>query len=317
MPWRNTDNPYKIYISEVMLQQTQVATVLARYYHPFLERFPTLQALADADVQDVMKAWEGLGYYRRARHVHEAARASAPHLPRTVPELMQLKGIGRNTAHAIATFAYHLPVPVMEANVKRVLHRLLARAKMTEAELWQAAEHCLDTHDPFTYNQAMMDIGALVCTPKQPRCEDCPLASACAGKTNPTAYPAKTIRAAVPIRTRHHIVFTHDGAIALFRRASALLGGMYQALELEADATHATLGNYTLPIAEMQPLGGITQTYSHFTLDATLWLAELPSKEGTPPECWYSLEEARALPLSRADQKMLAKVKDHFCSKQQ
>ncbi|MBY0354265.1 MAG: hypothetical protein K2Q12_00885, partial [Rickettsiales bacterium] len=124
LPWRLTRDPYAIYVSEIMLQQTQVATVLTRFYHPFLARFPTLQSLADASQEEVLKAWEGLGYYSRARNLHQAAKICAPTLPTTVEGLLELPGIGRNTAHAIAAFAYHQPVAVMEANVKRVLHRL-------------------------------------------------------------------------------------------------------------------------------------------------------------------------------------------------
>lgn len=168
LPWRNTDDPYPIWLSEVMLQQTQVQTVLERFYFPFLERFPNIAALAAAEEQEVLKCWQGLGYYTRARNLHKAARIVQSTLPETVEALHQLPGIGRNTAHAIAAFAFRQPVAIMEANVKRILCRIFALEKPSEAELWQRATELLDTHNPFDYNQAMMDIGAGVCTPDAP-----------------------------------------------------------------------------------------------------------------------------------------------------
>ena len=129
LPWRNTKEPYHIYISEIMLQQTQVSTVLARYYFPFLKKFPTLSVLAKAPEVEVLKAWEGLGYYQRARNLHKAAKITAPQLPHTLEGLLALPGIGQNTAHAILAFAHHKPVPVLEANVKRVIAVILLFTK--------------------------------------------------------------------------------------------------------------------------------------------------------------------------------------------
>ena len=168
LPWRQTDDPYLVYISEVMLQQTQVKTVLERYYFPFLEQFPTLTHLAEAQEQAVLKAWEGLGYYSRARNLHKAARQSAPALPAHYEGLLALPGIGQNTAHAILAFAFRKPVPVMEANVRRILYRFFAQKQATPQQLWELAFTLLDTAHPFEYNQAMMDIGAMVCTARSP-----------------------------------------------------------------------------------------------------------------------------------------------------
>jgi A/G-specific adenine glycosylase len=155
LPWRMTNNPYPIYISEIMLQQTQVKTVLERFYFPFLERFPTLTDLADAQLDDVLKMWEGLGYYTRAKNLHAAAQLCKGSLPTNAAELMQLPGIGRSTAHAIAAFAYREPLPIMDANVKRILHRYFALEEHDAKKLWGHAYTLFDTAHPFEFNQAI------------------------------------------------------------------------------------------------------------------------------------------------------------------
>jgi A/G-specific adenine glycosylase len=298
LPWRNTADPYKIYISEVMLQQTQVQTVLARFYHPFLEAFPSLQALAEASEASVLKQWEGLGYYSRARNLHRAAQITAPALPRTIPELLALPGIGRNTAHAIAALAYRQPVAVLEANVKRVIARLMAWEQPSEAQLWEAADALLNRADPFTHNQAMMDIGSLICTPRAPQCALCPLASQCQGKHTPERYPTKTKRAAVPIRRKRLWVITDsDGRFLLCKRESRFLGGLYGFPETDA----------ALPLpAGAEKLGHVQHSYSHFMLDADVYHLplSLAAKAGLPTTGeWVTATEADGLALSRADMK--------------
>jgi len=189
LPWRTTEDPYHIYLSEVMLQQTQVSTVLERFYFPFLKRFPNLETLAAAPLDDVLKLWEGLGYYNRAKNLHKSAgllskgqaQGIAPTLPESIEKLLTLPGIGKNTAHAIAAFAFRQPVPIMEANVKRILCRLHKLESPTDKTLWEIAYQMVDRENPFDYNQAMMDIGATLCTVKAPECERCPLSDICQG----------------------------------------------------------------------------------------------------------------------------------------
>lgn len=295
LPWRTSQDPYAIWISEIMLQQTQVKTVLERFYFPFLEHFPTLEALAGADLQDVLKAWEGLGYYRRARNLHKAAQQALPALPDTVERLKQLPGIGTNTAHAIAAFAYHLPVPVMEANVRRVLCRFFALKHPTEKILWEKAEALLDRFNPFDYNQAMMDIGALVCTKSKPSCQSCPLASACQGKNNPEAFPVTKTKKATPTRHKDIIVYYNkSGKYLLTRRDGEFLHGLYGFTEQPA---HTTPGN---------AIGQIRQIYSHFTLEANVYLQVNDNSDGE----WYSLQDITNLPLSKADQKVVQLLKE-------
>ncbi len=303
LPWRNTDDPYRIWLSEVMLQQTQVSTVLARFYEPFLKTFPTVQHLADSPREKVMKAWEGLGYYRRAGNLHEAAKLARAGMPNTVEGLLALPGIGKNTAHAIAAFAYHQPVTILEANVKRVVARIFALETPKEIELWTGAEMLLNKAHPFDYNQAMMDLGSLICTPKKPNCPACPANGICAGKTNPEKYPAPKAKKQTP--TREVIILIREDASGkrfLEKRDAALLGGLYGFPQLTSPAKK-----------EWELLGQVTHIYSHFKLIGTVMRERTPAKTNSAD--WYSAEEIAALPLSKVDHKALALVKNCHSSK--
>lgn len=187
LPWRRTRDPYRVWVSEVMLQQTQVDTVRP-YFERFTKAYPTVAALAKADEQDVLRLWEGLGYYRRARSLHAAAKqVVAEHdgeMPGDVATLQKLPGIGRYTAGAIVSIAYDKPAPILEANTIRLLTRLIAyegdpTSTAGQKRLWAVAEELLPTKDVATFNQALMELGSLVCTPTAPRCEECPAGSLC------------------------------------------------------------------------------------------------------------------------------------------
>lgn len=314
LPWRMTEDAYPIWVSEVMLQQTQVATVLERYYHPFIERFQTIEALASAPEEAVLKMWEGLGYYSRARNLHRAARLTAPRLPDTVDALLNLPGIGRNTAHAIAAFAYRQPVAVMEANVRRVIYRVLAAERLTEKELWEHATAWVYREDPFTYNQAMMDIGALLCTPRTPQCPQCPLRSACAGQHAPERFPAPKAKKQVPVR-RKLLLIVQDatGRTHLTARNTAMLSGLYGCEEYEDSppAQEVYWENIRYPLATLRHIGDITHSYSHFRLLGRVYVLHLP--EHGQSNGWFTPEEITALPLSMADRKALALLRapDH------
>lgn len=311
LPWRQTTDPYAIYISEIMLQQTQVKTVLERYYFPFLKRFPTLQALAEARRDEVLKSWEGLGYYSRAANLHKAAAQAAPKLPSTVDALLELPGIGQNTAHAIAAFAFRQPVAVLEANVKRVVARLFALENPSPAELWQKAGQLLDRQNPFDYNQAMMDVGAMICTPKAPDCLACPAAAICAGKADPEAYPAKKAKKAVPVRQKEIVVFADAaGRWFLAPRETRFLGGLYGFAEYEAgrQAVYHENRAYHLP-RDGRLLGEVQQTYSHFKLQANVWLVK--TGEAGQSEGWFSSQEMAELALSGADYKVVKLILKH------
>lgn len=290
LPWRCSDDSYHIYISEIMLQQTQVKTVLDRFYFPFLERFPTLMDVANSELDDVLKKWEGLGYYTRARNLHNAARQCGGILPNNPHDLMKLSGIGRSTAHAIAAFAYHEPLPILDANVKRILHRYFALKERNEKKLWEYAYSLFDPEHPFEYNQAMMDVGALVCLPKKPLCEQCPFVQWCKGKISPLSYPEAKKKTLKPIRQRSIIVHRRNKKYALKQRHEKFLHGLWGFYETDIIA----YGEYR---------GHITQHYSHFTLEADVYLTDDEiTEEGFE---WFDREEITQLSLSRADHKVV------------
>ena len=275
-----------------MLQQTQVQTVLVRFYQPFLEKFPTLKALAKASEKEVLSAWQGLGYYNRALNLHKAAKQCGSALPETIEELIALPGIGRNTAHAIAAFAYHQPAPVMEANVKRVLCRIFALKAPNDAELWQRAGELLDKKNPFDYNQAMMDIGATVCTKRAPKCGECPANSICEGKQQPELYPLVKKKKAVPVRYKHIVLEMDDsGCIRATPRKTRFLQGLYHFDEQDPKPRGA------------KKLGAIEQSYSHFTLKAEVYIKRMNTRFHGHDS--YTLKQLHALPMSMAEKKIL------------
>ncbi len=187
LPWRQTHDPYRVWISEIMLQQTTVVAVIP-YFERFLERFPTVHELAAAAEAEVLRYWEGLGYYSRARNIHKAARHVSLTLggefPDLVDSLQELPGIGRYTAGAIRSFAFDLPAPIVEANTLRLYCRLLGfdgdpRGRDGQQQLWTFAEELVDKEQPGRFNQALMELGAVVCTPANPNCSECPITFAC------------------------------------------------------------------------------------------------------------------------------------------
>ena len=189
LPWRGEKDPYRVLVSEVLLQQTRVEQA-ALYYRRFLERFPTLKALAAASLEEVLRVWQGAGYYRRAEHLHRLAR-SVEELPPSFAELRKLPGLGPYTAAAVASIAFGERVAAVDGNVRRVLSRLFARESPKEKELFALAQGLLpEGVDPGVWNQALMELGATVCLPKRPRCGTCPLGAFCRGKEAPGRYPA-------------------------------------------------------------------------------------------------------------------------------
>ncbi|MDP3265335.1 MAG: A/G-specific adenine glycosylase [Sulfuricurvum sp.] len=292
LPWRITDDPYKIYLSEIMLQQTQVKTVLERFYFPFLEKFPTLLDVAQSDLDDVLKKWEGLGYYTRAKNLHTSARQCQGVLPKNASELLELPGIGRSTAHAISAFAYNEALPILDANVKRILHRYFAIEQRDEKQLWKAAYELFDAKHPFQYNQAMMDIGSMVCLAKNPLCAVCPFENGCEGKLTPQKYPQPKVKKIKPIRNRTIVVYTRNGQFALSQRKERFLHGLWGFVQYEVFEKNEEI-----------LVGHLTQHYSHFTLQADVYICESDyvNEEGE----WFTPSEIMNLSLSGADHKVL------------
>ena len=239
LPWRNTEDPYRIWVSEVMLQQTQVATVVP-YYHRFLQRFEDLERLARANSPAVLKAWEGLGYYARARNLHRAAGIVLKKHRGVVPnhwaEFRRLPGVGDYIAAAVMSLAFEKPYPVVDGNVKRVLSRLLViKDPVNKASsvnnFKQVAGSLLDQKKPGTFNQAMMELGAVVCRPQQPLCDICPVTKICrayqAGKV--LNYPIKLKKPTTPqYRIAVGVVFRNGRVLITRRKPSGLLGGLWE-----------------------------------------------------------------------------------------
>ena len=295
LPWRLTSNPYHIYLSEIMLQQTQVKTVLERFYFQFLETFPTLEDLAQASQEEVLKAWEGLGYYTRARNLHKTAQLVQTQLPSSSKALLELPGIGPSTANAIACFAFGEAVPILDGNMKRILYRYFKKEVANEKELWTMVEKLFSKKEAYIFNQAMMDIGSTLCTPRNPKCEQCPLSKKCKGKATPLLYPKKKAKKVTPIRNKMMVIYKKNNQYGLYKSSEKLLGGLWGFKQYEKKEEESLI------------LGHIEHIYSHFKLKAIVVLKE----EDEPKVHWFSLKEIEKLPLSKADQKALELLKQY------
>ncbi|HWZ43970.1 MAG TPA: A/G-specific adenine glycosylase [Candidatus Saccharimonadales bacterium] len=291
LPWRGETDPYRILVSEIMLQQTRVAVVEARY-HAFLKQFPTVQRLARAREGSVLAAWSGLGYYRRARSLHAAAKAAVRNggFPATASALSELPGIGRYTAAAVASIAFGEPVAVVDGNVKRVLDRLTGR-KLSEADYWETAQALLEQHSPGDFNQAMMELGAMICLAGQPRCRECPVFELCVSR-GPTAKKAEKPRQKA---TLNYLLFTEDSKVFLQQRPldSSLMPGMWE-----------------LPLAgsfakSRKPLLGLKHSITVTDYQVNVFSA------GKRVPCagrWVPVKSAGRLPLTGLARKILKKI---------
>lgn len=247
LPWRHTRDPYAILVSELMLQQTQVATVIP-YYERWLGRFPDFAMLAAAPESDVLHAWQGLGYYARARNLHAAAKAVvAQHggvFPETIEEARELSGVGRYTANAVATFAFDRSVPLVEANIARLLSRVLdlqlrIDSAAGQAELWSFAAALVPRKNAGVFNSALMDLGATVCVSGPPRCSICPVRGLCLAK-EPATLPRKGARAALKLLVEHHLFLVKRGRL-LLEQSQDRWRGMWILPRLASAPEHAPL----------------------------------------------------------------------------
>ncbi len=327
LPWRRTRDAYAIWLSEVMLQQTQVATVIP-YWERFLERFPTVEALAAAPLPDVLAGWRGLGYYSRARNLHRAAQEVVARyggrLPPTAEQLRTLPGFGRYTAGAVASIAFGEPAPLVDGNVARVLSRLfevegLPGDTVREARLWQLAAALVQGERPGDFNQALMEHGATTCRPESPLCLLCPVREDCLAFRHGRVaeLPPAKVRAAPKRLTLAVAVWPHQGRLLLARRAEkGLFGGLWElpAAEVEADtpdadATTQLAGALGTGLTFQAPLGTVRRQLTHRAL--TLRLLRVTGRK-RPKEApafrelrWCTPEEASALGMSTAMHKAL------------
>ncbi|WP_434381811.1 A/G-specific adenine glycosylase [Melittangium boletus] len=332
LPWRRTRDPYAIWLSEVMLQQTQVATVIP-YWERFLQRFPTVEALADAPLADVLAGWRGLGYYSRARNLHRAAQEIVTRfggrLPPTAAELLTLPGFGRYTAGAVASIAFGEDAPLVDGNVARVLSRLfevegVPGDRVREARLWALATELVPGERPGDFNQALMEHGATVCRPDNPLCLLCPVREACLAFRHGRVgeLPPAKVRAAPKQMTLAVAVWAHEGRLLLARRADkGLFGGLWElpAAEVDADPPESecaarlsqALGT---PVRVGAALGVVRRQLTHRTLTLRLLRVTGATRPTQAPAFqdtrWCTPEEAAALGMSTAMHKALQAALD-------
>ena len=325
LPWQQDVNPYRVWISEIMLQQTQVATVIP-YFERFMARFPDLTSLAMAEQDEVLSYWTGLGYYARARNLHKCAITVAEsfngQFPANVTELETLPGIGRSTAGAIASLSMGINAPILDGNVKRVLARHYAvqgwpgQTSVAKA-LWQLAEAHTPEQDCHFYTQAMMDLGATVCSRSQPSCNQCPLASSCAAakQGNPEAYPGKKPKKEKPVKaTTMLVVRAQTGQVLLHQRPpSGIWGGLWSLPEShpsELESNISTLLATLAPakIANQASLPSFRHTFSHYHLDIqplVLQLDRVPAAIGESNRRWQLPDNTEQLGMAAPVLKIL------------
>lgn len=328
LPWRGARDPYAIWVSEVMLQQTRVETVRERWGR-FLRRFPTLAALAASDEQALLKEWEGLGYYRRARNLRAAAQAvvatGRSALPRTAEDLGRLPGCGPYTAAAVASIAYGEPAAVVDGNVERVLARVFLVTEQTgtasaRSRFRDLAGRLLDPRRPGDWNQALMDLGATVCRPRAPLCLLCPWSGGCRGRLAGRAeeLPRKAEPKALP---HHHIaagIVWRRGRVLIARRpAAGLLGGLWEFPggkqredeSLEAACEREVREETGLAVRVVAPFLELDHAYSHFRITLHLFHCQAPAGDPRPLACeeprFVALSDLAAYPFPRANQRAL------------
>lgn len=314
MPWREEVSPYRTLVSEIMLQQTRVDTVIP-YFNQFMRDFPTVDALAAAPLERVLERWSGLGYYSRARNLHAAARAvaAAGGFPDTVAGLRELPGIGPYTAGAVASIALGLDAPLVDGNVERVLCRQMAWAedpKRIKAKVWARAAELLPPGEAGDFNQALMELGATVCTPSRPSCLTCPVRASCLGVGAPERYPAKEKKAASPEARAVAAIIREEGRLLLARRPEqGLLAGLWELPGGPGDDLGAALGERVgLSLLEATPLGVVTHVFSHLRLHTEVFAARVagePVARGYPDVRWVAAAEVDGMALSTLARKTL------------
>ena len=343
LPWRRTNDPYAIWIAEVMLQQTQIAAVIP-YYERWLARFPTVAALAAAPLGDVLKQWEGLGYYSRARHLHAAAqRIVADHggrLPDTLEELLRLPGVGRYTAGAVASIAFGVRAPVLDGNVVRVLSRLFDVAEdvtrpETRARLWALAEALVPAERPGDFNQALMELGQVICVPQRPRCLLCPLRDDCLARQRGTQLerPVRPPRRRTPHYDVVAAIIWRDGPPAAGghfliaqRPHEGLLGGLWEFPggkvepgETRPEALRREIAEeLAQEIAPGDFLVEVAHAYTHFRITLYAFHAAHtggePQHLGVADHAWVTLDDVERYAFAVTDRKIIQALRQAFAA---
>ena len=324
LPWQGTTDPYKIWLSEIMLQQTQVSTVIG-YYERFLARFPDLQTLAQATQDEVMPYWAGLGYYARARNLHRCAQEICQHwhgrFPPQASDIMQLPGIGRSTAAAIAAFAYGERSPIMDGNVKRVFTRYFGiygnpAVRATELALWQTAEEVVqaapDSLDMAAYTQGLMDLGSGCCTRSSPNCNACPLRTNCYAFTEMRQHELPTPKQKKQIDERQcqMLILKNQDSVLLERRPSpGIWGGLWSLPQYEdLDSLKNACLNWGQTPVPAHKMAALLHTFSHFRLHIEPWYVKCSTPvlaQARPDQAWISIQDLPATALPAPVKKIL------------
>jgi A/G-specific adenine glycosylase len=329
LPWRGARNPYHVWVSEVMLQQTQVETVKP-YYSRWLERFPTVEALAAAPQKEVLALWEGLGYYARARNFHRAAQSVmadySGRIPDHVEELLKLPGVGRYTAGAIASIAFNVDAAVLDGNVQRVLARVFdyredVKSPRGEKDLWKLAESLVPPGRAGDYNQALMDLGATLCTPRAPACSRCPLSGMCQARQLgvQAARPVTKKRAALPHYTLAAGVIRKNGRVLIVQRsADELLGGLWMfpnarvspRKKLSTELRRHVRAGLGLKVRVGPPVQILRHAYTHFRVTVHVfecdWLAgdvSVARRRGERVK-WVHASSLPTYPMGKTDRRI-------------
>ena len=325
LPWQDTRDAYRIWLSEIMLQQTQVATVIP-YYEHFLARFPDVAALAAAAEDEVMALWSGLGYYARARNLHRAAREVVARFggafPATFEELASLPGIGRSTAGAIAAFAGGERRAILDGNVRRVLARHAGiegdpASAAVAARLWETADSRLPPKDIEAYTQGMMDLGANLCTVRKPACLLCPVSADCVARAEDRVaeLPRKRTRAAPRRKRIAMLVAISRGEVLLEKRPpSGIWGGLWSLPEADADADPArAIRAWGITPAQVSPLAPFEHAFTHFTLEVAPWRIDVRKAQPLAAErgaTWLPLSDLTGAALPSPIRKLLERVSE-------
>jgi len=313
LPWRTTKDPYHIWISEVMLQQTRVDTVIP-YYNRFIAKFPQVSALAKASEEEVLKLWEGLGYYSRARNLLSAAKEMEQNyqgkLPNTSLKLRKLKGFGPYTCAAVASIAFGEPVACVDGNVRRVISRIFALDKGIDP----LAQSLVDPADPSNFNQAMMELGALVCHPKNPQCEKCPVSTCCTAwrLSAVDQYPPRIVKETPKIVSALAIVPHWKGCVFIRRRPSkGKWGGLWEFPTLESrspievtTAVYQVKKDHRLDVTPSIQAGKFTHQLTHRTFKVSIWKARTSDGSESVNGEWIEVSKLDSHPFSRMQQKI-------------
>ncbi len=325
LPWRKTTDPYAIWVSEIMLQQTQVVTVIP-YYHRFLAKFPTVAALASAPLDSVLKIWQGLGYYTRVRSLWQAAKTIMDEFggvfPSTQKELLSLPGIGRSTAGAILNIAFLQKHPILDGNVKRILIRYFCIAKdpkekVVDQELWQLAEQILPDKEVNHFTQAIMDLGATVCLPKNPKCSICPVQPGCLAykKGLQDTLPMKPVQKEIPHYDYVAAVIQKGNKVLIKKRPEkGLLGGLWEfpggRVKQKGRFNEVVESEIGQKVFLMPRWFHIRHAFTHFKMTLHLFRGSIEAGKIGAPFKWVTLSGLAAYPFSAAHQKIVLKLQN-------